>query len=166
MEAAFSELKETLISELRTKLATVDPFRFERIVLDLLLAMGYGGSRDEAAAVTQKTGDEGIDGVINQDRLGLDVIYVQAKRWKSGVGRPEIQNFVGALAGKKAGKGIFITTSEIHNNAREYAASLHQKVILIDGRRLADLMIEHGIGVAEEHAYSVKKIDSDYFDEG
>jgi len=166
IETAFGELKETLISELRTKLATVDPFRFERIVLDLLVAMGYGGSRDEAAAVTQKTGDQGIDGVINEDRLGLDVIYVQAKRWKSGVGRPEIQNFVGALAGKKAGKGIFITTSEIHDNAREYAASLHQKVILVDGRRLADLMIEHGIGVAEEHAYSVRKIDSDYFDEG
>jgi len=166
IEAAFGELNETLISELRAKLATVDPFRFERIVLDLLLAMGYGGSRDEAAAVTQKTGDEGIDGVINEDRLGLDVIYVQAKRWKSGVGRPEIQNFVGALAGKKAGEGVFITTSEIHENARDYAASLHQKIILVDGRRLADLMIEHGIGVAEEHAYTVKKIDSDYFDEG
>ena len=166
IEAAFGELNETLISELRAKLATVDPFRFERIVLDLLLAMGYGGSRDEAAAVTQKTGDEGIDGVINEDRLGLDVIYVQAKRWKSGVGRPEIQNFVGALAGKKAAKGIFITTGEIHDNARDYAAGLHQKIILVDGRRLADLMIEHGIGVAQEHAYSVKKIDSDYFDAG
>jgi len=116
--------------------------------------------------VTQKTGDEGIDGVINEDRLGLDVIYVQAKRWKSGVGRPEIQNFVGALAGKKVSKGVFITTSEIHDNARDYAASLHQKIILVDGRRLADLMIEHGIGVTKEHAYTVKKIDSDYFDEG
>jgi restriction system protein len=165
IETAFGELKETLVSELGAKLATVDPFRFERIVLDLLVAMGYGGSRDEAAAVTQKTGDEGIDGVINEDRLGLEVIYVQAKRWKSSVGRPEIQNFVGALAGKKAGKGIFITTSEFHDNARDYAAGLHQKVILVDGRRLAELMIEHGIGVAEEHAYSVKKIDSDYFDE-
>jgi restriction system protein len=166
IETAFGELKATLIAELGSKLATVDPFRFERIVLDLLVAMGYGGSRDEAAAVTRKIGDEGIDGVINEDRLGLDVIYVQAKRWKSGVGRPEIQNFVGALAGKKAGKGIFITTSHFHENAREYAAGLHQKIILIDGRRLAELMIEHGIGVAEEHAYSVKKIDNDYFDEG
>jgi restriction system protein len=164
IEAAFGELHESLISELRAKLAAVDPFRFERIVLDLLLAMGYGGSRDEAAAVTQKTGDEGIDGVINEDRLGLDVIYVQAKRWKSGVGRPEIQNFVGALAGKKAAKGIFITTGELHDNARDYAAGLHQKIILVDGRRLAELMIEHGIGVAEEHTYSIKKIDSDYFD--
>jgi restriction system protein len=166
IETAFGELKETLVADLRGRLATVDPFRFERIVLDLLVAMGYGGSRDEAAAVTQKTGDEGIDGVINEDRLGLDVIYIQAKRWKASVGRPEIQNFVGALAGKKAGKGIFITTSDFHDNARDYAAGLHQKIILIDGRRLAELMIEHGIGVAEEHAYSVKKIDSDYFDEG
>jgi restriction system protein len=166
VETAFGELKETLIAELGSKLAIVDPFRFERIVLDLLVAMGYGGSRDEAAAVTRKTGDEGIDGVINEDRLGLDVVYVQAKRWKSSVGRPEIQNFVGALAGRKAGKGIFITTSNFHENARDYAAGLHQKVVLIDGRRLAELMIEHGIGVAEEQAYSVKKIDSDYFDEG
>src|SRR5438477_1079949 len=165
IESAFVELRETLISDLRAKLANVDPFHFEQVVLDLLVAMGYGGSRKEAAAVTQRVGDEGIDGIINEDRLGLDVIYVQAKRWKGNVGRPDIQKFVGALARKKAVKGIFITTSEFHENAREYAASLHQKVILVDGRRLAELMIEHGIGVAEEHAYSVKKIDSDYFEE-
>src|SRR5712691_5081303 len=165
IESAFAELRETLITDLRAKLADVDPFRFEQVVLDLLVAMGYGGSRKEAAAVTQKVGDEGIDGVINEDRLGLDVIYIQAKRWKANVGRPEIQSFVGALAGKKANKGIFITTSSFHDNANEYAAGLHNRVILIEGRRLAELMIEHGIGVAEEHAYSVKKIDSDYFDE-
>lgn len=165
IESAFAELRESLITELRSKLANVDPFRFEQVVLDLLVKMGYGGSRREAAAVTQKTGDEGIDGVINEDRLGLDVIYIQAKRWKSNVGRPEIQSFVGALAGKKANKGIFITTSSFHDNATEYAAGLHNKVILVDGRRLAELMIEHGIGVSEEHAYSVKKIDSDYFEE-
>jgi restriction system protein len=165
IEAAFGELRETLIADLLSQLAKVDPFRFEQVVLDLLVAMGYGGSRKEAAAVTQKTGDEGIDGVINEDRLGLDVIYIQAKRWKGNVGRREIQSFVGALAGKKANKGIFITTSGFHDNATEYVDGLHNKVILIDGRRLAELMIEHGIGVAEEHAYSVKKIDSDYFDE-
>jgi restriction system protein len=165
IETAFTELKETLIADLLARLGSVDPFRFEQVVIDLLVAMGYGGSRKEAAAVTRKTGDEGIDGVINEDRLGLDVIYIQAKRWKSNVGRPEIQNFVGALAGKKANKGVFITTSAFHENATEYAAGLHNKVILIDGRRLAELMIEHGIGVAEEHAYSVKKIDSDYFEE-
>ena len=165
IETAFTELRETLVADLLARIATTDPFRFEQVVLDLLLAMGYGGSRKEAAAVTQRTGDEGIDGLINEDRLGLDVIYVQAKRWKSNIGRPEIQSFVGALAGKKAGKGVFITTSAFHDNAIDYAAGLHQKVILIDGRRLAELMIEHNIGVAEEHAYRVKKIDSDYFDE-
>jgi len=165
IEDAFSELRDTLITDLLAKLANTDPFRFEQVVLDLLVAMGYGGSRKEAAEVTQKTGDEGIDGVINEDRLGLDVIYVQAKRWKANVGRPEIQSFVGALAGKKANKGIFITTSGFHDNASDYATGLHQKVILIDGRRLAELMIEHNIGVSEEHAYNVKKIDSDYFEE-
>jgi restriction system protein len=163
--AAFNELNETLVTELLTRLMNVDPFRFEQIVLDLLVAMGYGGSFKEAAAVTQKIGDEGIDGVINEDRLGLDVIYVQAKRWKGNVGREAIQNFVGALAGKKASKGVFITTSAFNSNARVYVDNLPQTVILIDGRRLAELMIEHGIGVAEEHAYSVKKIDSDYFEE-
>jgi restriction system protein len=165
IEEAFAELRETLVTDLRAKLGGIDPFRFEQVVLDLLVAMGYGGSRREAAGVTQKTGDEGIDGVINEDRLGLDVIYIQAKRWKHNVGRPEIQSFVGALAGKKANKGIFITTSSFHDNATDYAAGLHNKVILVDGRRLAELMIEHGVGVAEEHAYSVKKIDSDYFEE-
>jgi restriction system protein len=165
IEAAFLQLRETLVADLLARLAITDPFRFEQVVLDLLVAMGYGGSRREAAAVTQKTGDEGIDGVINEDRLGLDVIYVQAKRWTSNVGRPEIQGFVGALAGKRANKGIFITTSEFHENATEYANALPTKVILIGGRRLAELMIEHGIGVAEEHAYSMKKIDSDYFEE-
>lgn len=165
IDEVFAELRQTLVADLRAKLATVDPFRFEQIVLDLLVRMGYGGSRKEAAEVTQRTGDEGIDGLINEDRLGLDVIYVQAKRWKQNVGRPEIQNFVGALAGKKASKGIFITTSNFHDNANAYVAGLHQKVILIDGHRLAELMIEHNIGVAEEHAYRIKKIDSDYFEE-
>jgi len=165
IEAASTELRENLITELSERLAAINPFRFEQVVLDLLVAMGYGGSKKEAADVTQKTSDEGIDGVINEDRLGLDVIYVQAKRWKGSVGRPEIQNFVGALAGKQAGKGIFLTTGTIHDNARGYVANLQQKVVLVDGRRLAELMIEHGIGVAEEHSYHVKKIDTDYFEE-
>jgi restriction system protein len=165
IESAFTELNATLVTELLSRLAKIDPFRFEQVVLDLLVKMGYGGSFKEAAAVTQKTGDEGIDGVINQDRLGLDVIYVQAKRWKANVGRQEIQGFVGALAGKKASKGVFITTSSFNDNATAYASGLHQKVILIDGPRLAELMIEHGIGVDEQQSYRVKKIDSDYFDE-
>src|SRR5438094_4147269 len=130
IESAFSELRETLIADLQSQLARIDPFRFEEVVLDLLVKMGYGGSVREAAAVTRKTGDEGIDGVINEDRLGLDVIYIQAKRWKNNVGRQEIQNFVGELAGKKASKAIFITTSHLHENAGEYAAGLHPKVIL------------------------------------
>jgi restriction system protein len=165
IEAAFSELRETLVGELLQQLAKVDPFRFERVVLDLLVAMGYGGSFNEAAAVTRKTGDEGIDGVINEDRLGLDSIYVQAKRWQGNVGREAIQNFVGALAPKRASKGVFITTSAFNSNAKAYAESVPQKIILIDGHRLAELMIEHNIGVAEEHAYRIKKIDSDYFEE-
>ena len=165
IELAFRELNNSLTTELREKLASIDPFRFEQVVLDLLVKMGYGGSKKEAAQVTQRTADEGIDGLINEDRLGLEVIYVQAKRWKHKVGRPEIQNFVGAIAGKKAGKGIFITTSDFHDNARQYATSLHQKLVLIDGRRLAELMIEHNIGVAPEQPYIIKKIDSDYFEE-
>ena len=165
IELAFRELNNSLTADLRAKLASIDPFRFEQVVLDLLVKMGYGGSKKEAAQVTQKTGDEGIDGLINQDRLGLDVIYFQAKRWKHNIGRPDIQSFVGALAGKKANKGIFITTSNFHDNATDYAARLHQKIILIDGRRLAELMIEHNIGVAPEQPYIVKKIDSDYFEE-
>jgi restriction system protein len=126
IQSAFIELRETLVEDLLSQLGKVDPFRFEQIVLDLLVAMGYGGSRKEAAEVTQRTGDGGIDGLINEDRLGLDVIYVQAKRWKANVGRPEIQGFVGALAGKKASKGIFITTSAFVANASDYAADLQE----------------------------------------
>lgn len=153
-----TELLEHLLSE-------VDPYRFEGVVIDLLFAMGYGGSRAEAARVTKKSGDEGIDGVINEDRLGLDVIYVQAKRWKNPVGRPEIQSFVGALAGKQAHKGVFITTSTFGPSATDYAAMVPQKIILIDGPRLASLMIEHGIGVSTTRTIQLKRIDSDYFEE-
>ena len=143
----------------------MDPFLFQELVIDLLVAMGYGGSREEAARATKKGGNEGIDGVINEDRVGLDVIYVQAKRWQDTVGRKEIQSFVGALAGKKAQKAVFITTSGFKSTATEYAKDVAQKVILIDGDRLADLMIEHNIGVAPFHSYEIKHIDSDYFDQ-
>ncbi len=164
IEDAFEELNITLASDLRDRMAKMDPFRFEQLVVDLLFAMGYGGSREEAAKVTKKTNDEGIDGVINEDRLGLDVIYIQAKRWKSTVGRVEIQNFVGALAGQQSHKGIFITTSDFAKTAFDYARSVSQKVILIDGVRLAELMIEHGIGVSVSRTLVVKRIDSDYFE--
>jgi restriction system protein len=143
----------------------MDPYRFEQLVLDLLVAMGYGGSREEAAQVTKASGDEGIDGVINEDRLGLDVIYLQAKRWQQTVGRKEIQSFVGALAGQQAHKGVFITTSDFAATAIDYAKKVPQKVILIDGDRLADLMIQHNIGVSKSHSYDVKHVDSDYFDQ-
>jgi restriction system protein len=163
--AAYGQLHATLRKEVLDLVRKMDPFLFEKLVIDLLVAMGYGGSREEAARVTKASGDEGIDGVINEDRLGLDVIYVQAKRWQDTVGRKEIQSFVGALAGKKAQKGVFITTSGFKSTASEYAKDVHQKVILIDGDRLADLMIEHNIGVAPFHSYEIKHIDSDYFDQ-
>ena len=162
---AYQVLNETLVSDLKDRMAKMDPYIFEQLVLDLLSAMGYGGSREEAAKVTKKSADEGIDGVINEDRLGLDVIYVQAKRWKDQVGRKEIQSFVGALAGKQANKGVFICTSNFSNHARDYADSVPQKVILIDGTRLAELMIEHDIGISTERTIRIKRIDSDYFKE-
>lgn len=162
---AINQLSDSLRTELLDQLLAIDPFRFEQIVIDLLFGMGYGGSREEAAKVTKKTGDEGIDGIINEDRLGLDVIYVQAKRWKNVVGRPEIQSFVGALAGKQAHKGVFITTSSFGPAAVEYAAMVPQKVILIDGEKLTSLMIEHNIGVSTTRVIAIKRIDSDYFEE-
>jgi restriction system protein len=165
IEEAFEELNATLASSLLEAMLAMEPFRFEKLVIDLLFAMGYGGSREEAARVTQKSNDEGIDGIINEDRLGLDVIYVQAKRWKNPVGRPEIQSFVGALAGKQAHKGVFITTSSFGQGAIDYAAAVPQKVILIDGSRLAALMIDHGIGVSTIRTITLKRIDSDYFEE-
>jgi restriction system protein len=166
IDDAVESLDESLRAELIEHLHGVDPYRFEQVVLDLLFAMGYGGSRKEAARVTQKSNDEGLDGVISEDRLGLDVIYVQAKRWKNAVGRPEIQSFVGALAGKQAHKGVFITTSTFVQSAVEYAAMVSQKVILIDGARLTSLMIEHNIGVSTTRTIKVKRVDSDYFEEG
>ena len=165
IEDAMVKIQETLKANLLTQLLDVDPYRFEQIVIDLLVAMGYGGSREEAASVTKKSNDEGIDGIINEDRLGLDVIYVQAKRYQNKVGRVEIQNFVGALAGKQASKGVFITTSDFVQNAIDYAHSVSQKIILINGSRLADLMIEHNIGVSTVRAIELKRLDSDYFEE-
>jgi restriction system protein len=162
---AYEQLHAALRKEVLDLVKKMDPFLFEHLVIDLLVAMGCGGSKEEAARVTKTSGDEGIDGVINEDRLGLDVIYVQAKRWQDTVGRREIQSFVGALAGKKAQKGIFITTSGFKDTATEYAKDVQQKLILIDGERLADLMIEHNIGVAPLHSYEINRVDSDYFNQ-
>ncbi len=165
IENAVTELGENLQTDILENLLNSDPYRFEQIVIDVLVAMGYGGSREEAAKVTQKSNDGGIDGIINEDRLGLDVIYVQAKRYKNNVGRVDVQNFVGALAGKQAHKGILITTSDFNKNATEYAQTVPQKIILIDGYRLADLMIEHNVGVSTEQTIAIKRLDTDYFED-
>ena len=165
MEELADDLKQKLAADILERVKAMNPFRFERVVLDLLVAMGYGGSRKEAAELGKGTNDGGIDGLINEDRLGLDRIYVQAKRWQSSVGRPEIQNFVGALAGQHATKGVFITSSEFSLGAVDFAKSVTQRVVLIDGRRLAELMIEHNIGVSHASNYEIKRVDSDYFEE-
>lgn len=164
LDTAFRELQIALKEDVLDQVRAMDPFKFEQLVVDLLVAMGYGGSRAEAASVTQRSGDEGIDGVIKEDRLGLDVIYIQAKRWQNAVGRKELQAFVGALAGQGASKGIFITSGEFASTARNYVDTISNKVVLIDGDRLAELLIEHGVGVSPERTYIVKRIDSDYFE--
>ena len=150
--------------DLLEQIKQCSPTFFERLVLDVLIAMGYGGSREDAAAVVGKSGDGGIDGIIKEDRLGLDAIYVQAKRWQSNVGREIVQSFVGALHGNQAQKGVFITTSEFTLSAQDYVRKIAQKVVLIDGQQLAQLMIEYGVGVTPVQTYVVKKIDGDYFE--
>lgn len=159
----YQQIREELASDLLRRVKECPPEFFEQLVIDLLLAMGYGGSRQEAGKAVGRAGDSGIDGIIKEDRLGLDVIYVQAKRWEGMVGRPEIQKFAGALQGQRARKGIFITTSGFSKDAHDYVASIDSKIILIDGEELAKLMIDHGIGVTEVASYVVKRIDSDYF---
>jgi restriction system protein len=165
LEAAYENLNDSLESDLLQQLGEVSPRRFEHIVLDLLVAMGYGGSQRDAAAAIGRSGDEGIDGVINEDRLGLERVYVQAKRWQHSVGSGEIQGFVGALELKHAAKGVFITTSNYTSQAVQLADSAAKRVILIDGRRLAQLMVEFSVGCSTVDRYEVKKLDTDYFTE-
>jgi restriction system protein len=162
---AYQNLKNELAIELLQQLKASSPRQFENIVIDLLVAMGYGGSRKDAAKAIGKSGDEGIDGIINEDRLGLDVIYVQAKKWEGTVGRPEIQKFAGALQGQHAKKGIFITTSNFSKEATDFASRVDNKIILIGGDILVQYMIDHNIGVTPFANYEVKKIDLDYFSE-
>ena len=166
-ESAYKKLKSGLKTELLDTIMDCSPFFFERLVVDLLINLGYGGSKKEAGEAFATTGDEGIDGIIKEDKLGLDLIYIQAKRWKkdSCVGRPEIQKFAGALQGKRAKKGIFITTSYYSNEAREFVKNLDSKIILIDGDSLSEYMIESNTGVSVESKYELKKIVSDYFSE-
>lgn len=164
LASAHAELDGMLKRELSRRLANVAPSFFEDLVVQLLLRMGYGGSRQEAGQAVGRSGDGGIDGVINEDRLGLDSIYVQAKRWQGSVGEPDIRNFLGALVGRGAGKGVFITTSSFSEPARQFATkSLQQRIVLIDGERLAELMIEHGLGVSTVATYEIKRLDSDFF---
>lgn len=165
MEDSFQTLRESLGRELLGKLNASSPAFFERLVVELLVRMGYGGTRKDAGQAIGRSGDEGIDGIIKEDRLGLDVIYIQAKRWNLTVGRPEIQRFAGALQGVRARKGIFITTSEFSTEAAEYAARIDSKIVLIDGEQLWNLMIDFGIGVSTTATYEVKRVDSDYFSE-
>lgn len=163
IELAYRKSMAALGDDVLERVKGCSPVYFERLVVQLLIKMGYGGSREEAGRAVGKSGDGGIDGIINEDRLGLDAIYVQAKRWEGVVGRPEIMKFVGALTGQRATKGVFITTSGYTQEAKDYAANSQYKVVLIDGGRLADLMIEHDLGVSVAATYQLKRIDSDFF---
>jgi restriction system protein len=167
LETAYQKIRKSLASELINKVFELSPSFFEKLVVELLVKMGYGGSIKDAGKAMGKSGDEGIDGTIKEDKLGLDIIYIQAKRWRSGnvVGRPEIQKFVGALAGQGAKKGIFITTSSFTKEALDYTPRNETKIVLIAGEELAQLMIDYNLGCTIQQTYEVKKIDSDYFGE-
>jgi restriction system protein len=165
MGLGYSRLNGQLSTELLDRIKAASPEFFEQVVLELLLSLGYGGSRLDAGQVVGRSGDEGIDGLIKEDRLGLDTIYIQAKRWENVVGRPDIQKFAGALQGQRAKKGIFITTSSFSREAQAFASSIESKIVLIDGDQLARLMIENSVGVTRVAAYEIKRIDSDYFTE-
>ena len=163
IEDGAREIRRNLAEEILQRIKGCSPAFFERLVVELLVKMGYGGTRQDAGRAIGRSGDEGIDGVIHEDRLGLDVIYLQAKRWEGVVGRPEIQKFVGALQGQRAKKGVFITTSDFTKEAVEYVRNIDNKVVLINGALLANLMIDHNVGVSLAATYEIKKIDSDYF---
>lgn len=167
LDKAYDRIRKGLASEILSKVMESSPAFFERLVVDLLVKMGYGGSFKDAGKALGRSGDEGIDGTIKEDKLGLDIIYIQAKRWKVGniVGRPEIHKFVGALAGQGAKKGIFITTSTFSKDAWEYVPKNETKIVLIDGEQLAQLMIDFNIGCTTQRTYDLKRIDSDYFGE-
>ncbi|KAF0141453.1 MAG: restriction system protein [Stygiobacter sp.] len=165
IESSYLSIRKNLAQELLSKVRTCSPQFFENLVVDLLVKMGYGGTIKEAGKSIGRSGDEGIDGIIKEDRLGLDVIYIQAKRWENVVGRPELQKFVGALAGQGAKKGVFITTSRFSSEAKDYQPKNETKIVLIDGEQLSQFMIDLNLGVANHHVYEIKKIDNDYFEE-
>lgn len=165
LEAAYRTIRARLASEVLDRVKTSSPRFFEQLVVQLLLRMGYGGAGDGMGEAIGKSGDEGIDGVIAEDRLGLELVYLQAKRWEGTVGRPEIQKFVGALHGRRARKGVFITTGTFSGEATAYVRTIDPKVALIDGQQLAEFMIDFNVGVAADRTFEVKRVDSDYFDE-
>jgi restriction system protein len=163
MYESYNDIREALASDILEKVKSCTPNFFENLVVDLLVTMGYGGTLEDAGQAVGKSGDGGIDGIIKEDRLGLDLIYLQAKRWEGTVSRPELQKFAGALLGKQARKGVFITTSSFTNEAREYVRSIGSNIILIDGAELADFMIDYNVGVSVSATYEIKKVDSDFF---
>ena len=164
LEKSFQTLREALANDLLESIRTGTPAAFEQIVVDLLVAMGYGGSVKDAGKVVGKSGDGGIDGIIKQDKLGLDAIYIQAKRWKEVVGSPEIMKFSGSLTKKHANRGVFITTSTFTKDAMEFVEAMPQRIILIDGKYLTSLMIEHDVGVSPTRTFTLKRLDQDYFE--
>lgn len=165
LQKSYLSLRNELGANILDRIKSNTPAFFEQLVVDLMVSMGYGGTREDASESIGKTGDEGIDGIIKEDRLGLDVIYLQAKRWEGTVGRPEVQKFVGALHGQRAKKGVFITTGRFSNDAIDYIKNIDPKVILIDGEKLVNFMIDYNLGTTTSTIYEIKKIDSDYFTE-
>ncbi len=165
LEVAYQDLRRALALDVLDRVKRCSPKFFERLVVDLLVAIGYGGSRKDAGQAVGRCGDEGVDGIIKEDKLGLDVVYIQAKRWEATVGRPTVQEFAGSLEGHRARKGVLITTSRFSQDAKDYVGRIEKKIVLIDGEQLAQLMMDHGIGVTETASYSIKRIDSDYFEE-
>ena len=165
IESAYQRVRQELAKEILTTIKGCSPTFFERLVIDLLVQMGYGGTRKDAGEAIGGSGDGGIDGIIKEDRLGLDIVYIQAKRWENTVSRPEIQKFAGALQGQRARKGIFITTANFSDGAKKYVSFIDSKIVLIDGNMLAQLMIDYNIGVAPFATYEMKRLDSDYFTE-
>jgi restriction system protein len=165
IEEGYERLRAELAQEILARVKAAPPAFFERLVVKVLLTMGYGGTRYEAGEAIGRSGDGGIDGIINEDRLGLDIIYIQAKRWEHSVGRPDVQGFVGALHGQRAAKGVFITTSTFTKEARQYISNINSRIVLVDGQQLAELMIDYGVGVSVAQTYQIKKLDSDFIPE-
>lgn len=165
LETAYRQLRRDLEQELLSRVLRAPPQFFEQLVVDLLVRMGYGGTVEDAGEALGRSGDGGIDGIIKEDVLGLDAVYVQAKRWQNTVGRPDVQAFAGSLEGERARKGVFITTSGFSRDAREYVGRIDKKIVLIDGRQLASLMFVHNVGVTGIASFELKRVDSDYFED-